>query len=219
MKKIVCLLALLFPIAVHAQTAAYSGFCDQGATSATTSGLTSTNKLQGIIPYCNVEVYLTGTLNKATIYKDALNTPLTNPFQAPVNGQILFYAATGQGYDIVKSGGIPPLTYTTPVTVTDWIVPSGASSGVGFQGYPLNVAASPYNAVADNVTNNTAAIQNAINAASYTGQDVFVPSAPGGYCYKFTEVLLVLRSCAQPRLQPERRIQLQLRRQSDLARQ
>lgn len=128
MKKIVCLLALLFPIAVHAQTAAYSGFCDQGATSATTSGLTSTNKLQGIIPYCNVEVYLTGTLNKATIYKDALNTPLTNPFQAPVNGQILFYAATGQGYDIVKSGGIPPLTYTTPVTVTDWIVPNAGNA-------------------------------------------------------------------------------------------
>ena len=120
MKKILFLLALLFPIAAHAQTAAYSGFCDQGATSAVTSGLSSTNKLQGIIPYCTVTVYLTGQLVKATIYKDALNTPQTNPFQAPVNGQITFFVATGQGYDIVKSGGIYPLVYTTPLTVTDW---------------------------------------------------------------------------------------------------
>src|SRR5208282_5296198 len=113
MKKILFLLALLFPIAAHAQTAAYSGFCDQGATSATTSGSNSTNKLQGVIPYCTVTVYLTGTLTKATIYKDAINTPQTNPYQTLANGQITFYAATGQGYDIVKSGGIPPLTYTT----------------------------------------------------------------------------------------------------------
>ena len=130
MKKILFLLALLFPIAAHAQTAAYSGFCDQGATSAVTSGLSSTNKLQGIIPYCTVEVFLTGTLTHATIYKDAINTPQTNPYRTTVNGQITFYAATGVGYDIVKSGGIPPLVYTNPLTVTDWQSGSGGSAGV-----------------------------------------------------------------------------------------
>jgi len=223
-KKIILLLALLFPIAAHAQTAAYSGFCDQGATPATVSGLNSTNRLQGVIPYCTVTVYLDGvsrvssatytsggtitgsigqTCNasftggtpsgsgsialtganviaggtafsitppgvgqystapttatltngtascsgtatvvttlapiKATIFKDSANTPQTNPYQTLANGQILFYAATGQGYDIVKSGGIPPLTYITPLTVTDWIVPTGGGSGVVTQLIP-----------------------------------------------------------------------------------
>jgi hypothetical protein len=214
MKKILFLLALLFPLAAHAQTAAYNGWCDQGTVSAVTSGLSSTNKLDGVIPYCTVTVYLdgvsqvssaayisggtiTGTIGqtcnatftggtpsgmgvialtgtnviasgggfaiappgtghyttapttatlsngtatcsgtatvvtvlspiKATIYKDALNTAQTNSYQTLANGQILFYAATGQAYDIVKSGGIAPLVYTTPVTVTGWIVPGGA---------------------------------------------------------------------------------------------
>ena len=219
MKKILfLLLALLLPIAAHAQTAAYSGFCDQGATPATVSGLNSTNRLQGIIPYCTVTVYLdgvsqvssasyssggtiTGTVGqtcnatfiggssdgtasialtganvitggtafaiappgigqyptnpttatlssgtatcsgtatvvtvlspiKATIFKDSSNTAQTNPYQTLANGQILFYAQEGQGYDIVKSGGIPPLTYTTPLTVTDWLVPIGGGGSV-----------------------------------------------------------------------------------------
>jgi hypothetical protein len=50
------------------------------------------------------------------------------------------------------------------------------------------VSASPYNAVADNSTDNTAAFQSAINAASLTGQDVYVPPAAAGYCYKFTHL-------------------------------
>ena len=116
---------MLISFSAFSQTAAYSGFCDQGGVSAVTSGLSSTNRLQGIIPYCTVTVYLTGTLTKATIYKDSVNTPQTNPYRTLANGQITFYAATGQGYDIVKSGGISPLIYTTPLTVTDWIVGAG----------------------------------------------------------------------------------------------
>jgi hypothetical protein len=219
MKKILFLLALLFPLAAHAQTAAYNGWCDQGTVSAVTSGLSSTNKLDGVIPYCTVTVYLdgvsqvssaayisggtiTGTIGqtcnatftggtpsgmgvialtgtnviasgggfaiappgtghyttapttatlsngtatcsgtatvvtvlspiKATIYKDSVNTPQTNSYQTLANGQILFYAATGQAYDIVKSGGIAPLVYTTPVTVTGWIVPGGGGGTPG----------------------------------------------------------------------------------------
>lgn len=235
MKNILFLLALLFPVAAHAQTAAYNSFCDQGGVSAVTSGLNSTNKLDGVIPYCTVTVYLdgvsqvstatytsggtiTGTVGqtcnatfpggtpsgtgsialtgtniiaggtsfaitppgvghyatapttatlsngtascsgtatvvtvlspiKATIYKDAVNTPQTNPYQTLVNGQILFYAATGQGYDIVKSGGIPPLVYVTPLTVTDWLVPTGGGSGGVPSGdiiWPTCTANEPY---------------------------------------------------------------------------
>src|SRR6185369_13612318 len=51
-------------------------------------------------------------------------TPLSNPFTADsLNavspGKWLFYAADGVGYDVVMSGGIAPLTFTAPVTLTD----------------------------------------------------------------------------------------------------
>ena len=143
MKKILFLLALLFPVVLGAQTAAYNGYCVQGGVSAVTSGQNSTNKLQGIIPYCNITVYLTGTLTKATIYKDSVNTPQTNPYQAPVNGKILFYAGTGTGYDVVLSGGIPPNTYTTPVTMTDVLVGGGSGGGVTQIVAGTNVTISP----------------------------------------------------------------------------
>jgi hypothetical protein len=186
MKKILFLLALLFPVAVHAQTAAYSGFCDQGATSATTSGLNSTNKLQGIIPYCNVEVYLTGTLTHATIYKDALNTSQTNPYRTTANGQITFYAATGQGYDIVKSGGIYPLTYSTPLTVTGWIsggygsgtVNSGLAGEIGY--YLLNgTIISGTFALPNGITATTQGCGTNLNDVA-TGQYVANCVVPGG---------------------------------------
>lgn len=127
------LLLALSGASAHSQTSAFNGVCFQGGVSAVTSGWSSANKLNGIIPSCTVSVYLTGTTTLATIYKDATNTPLSNPFTAAVlgsaaPGQWLFYAATGQGYDVVMSGGIAPLTYAQPVTLTDLIVPTGGSS-------------------------------------------------------------------------------------------
>jgi hypothetical protein len=135
MKRILFLLALLSPIAAHAQTAAWNGSCDQEATSAVTSGLPSTNKLQGIVPYCTVTVYLTGTLTKATIYKDVINTPQTNPYQAPVNGKVLFYAAQNTGYDIVGSGGFAPNTYPSPFTICTDCLTGGGNAGSGLTNF------------------------------------------------------------------------------------
>ena len=110
-------MAAMSPVA-FAQNAAWNGSCVQGATSAIVSGLSSANKLQGVIPSCYITIYLTGTTTKATIYKDGINTPQTNPYQTPVNGQILFYAAINTGYDIVGSGGILPNVYPNPVSYT-----------------------------------------------------------------------------------------------------
>ena len=121
-------------LAAHGQTAAFNGYCTQGGVSAQTSGLPSTNKLQGIIPQCDVEVFLTGTTTLATIYLDSSSTPLTNPFTADTLGKWLFYAATGQGYDVVMSGGFPPLVYPNPVTLTDLIIGGGGGCDCDFSG-------------------------------------------------------------------------------------
>jgi hypothetical protein len=127
---LVCFIFLSLPLDVRAQVGAVTGFCEQGAVSSATSGLPSTNKLQGVIPQCLVTVYLTGTLNKATIYSNSSEGTLTNPFQATINGQWLFYAAFGAGYDVVMSGGYPPNQYVTPVTLTD-IFANGSGGIIG----------------------------------------------------------------------------------------
>lgn len=123
--------ALLWPLHAIGQTDALNGFCSQGGVSAAVQGLNSTNKLAGIIPSCQVTVFLTGTTTKAALFKDAIGTTLSNPFTADAlgaaaPGKWLFYAADGQGYDVVMSGGIPPNTYPSPVTLTDL----GGSGGV-----------------------------------------------------------------------------------------
>ncbi len=120
MKKWFILLFISLSTVAFSQTAALTDYCKQGATQAVTSGLQSTNYLQGIVPYCTVTVYLTGTTTLATIYSNPANTPLSNPFTAPASGLWLFYAAINQGYDITLSGGIPPAPTNPgwPVTLT-----------------------------------------------------------------------------------------------------
>lgn len=126
---------------IYAQNGAITGFCVKGATPATTSGLNSTNTLQGIVPGgsagCLVQVYLTGTVTPATIYSNISGGSLTNPFRASLSGQWLFYAATGQAYDVVLSSGIPPNTYTSPVTLTGL----GSGGGGGGSGSVTNFSA------------------------------------------------------------------------------
>lgn len=130
MMKRLIFLAMLVAAPALAQTDGINGYCTLGATNAVTSNLNSSNKLQGIIPKCTVTVYLTGTTTKATIYADAIGTTLTNGFTADVSGQWLFYAATGQGYDVVMNGGTPPLVYTHAVALTDLKV-GGGGGGSG----------------------------------------------------------------------------------------
>lgn len=61
---------------------------------------------------------------------------LSNPFTAAALGSVapgqwLFYAADGTPYDVTMSGGISPLTYNAPVTLTGLIHTAGAGGGGG----------------------------------------------------------------------------------------
>ena len=131
MKKWLALLfiACLTSVGAAAQNGAINGYCVQGATQASTSGSPSSNYLQGVVPTCTITVYLTGTTTLATIYSDVSGTPLTNPFNSAFSGQWLFYAAEGQAYDVLLSGGTYPNIYTIPVTLTGLF--SGGSGGGG----------------------------------------------------------------------------------------
>ena len=126
---IVCVARVAF-----AQTyAPIQNYCSMGGVSALTSGLSSTNKLLGIVPSCTVTVYLTGTTTLATIYSNSAGTSLPNPFTATnlagvAPGQWIFFvpAASSQAYDVVLSGGIPPNVYVNPVTLTGVSLGGGA---------------------------------------------------------------------------------------------
>jgi hypothetical protein len=130
MNKIAALMFLLFATVAGAQTAAVNGYCALGAAQANTSGLSSANYLQGVIPSCTVTVYLTGTTIKATIYSNGSGGALTNPFTANSDATWLFFAAVSQGYDVVLSGGNPPNVYPTPKTLTG-LYPSTQFSSPG----------------------------------------------------------------------------------------
>ena len=132
LKGLIGLMVCFLPLSALAETGAIEGHSYLGGTKAVTSGLSSTNYLNGIIPSATITVYLTGTQTLATIYSDANNTPLGNPFTSnaasSVNpGGFLFWASKTQGYDIVLSGGIAPNTYPAPVTITA-IFPSGGGT-------------------------------------------------------------------------------------------
>ena len=120
MKRLAVIIGLLAGCLAHAQTGAINGYANLGGTSALLSGMSSTNKMQGIIPGATITVYLTGTSTKATIYKDASSTPLENPFTAnaatsPNPGAWVFWAATNAGVDVIGSGGAAPNNYPAPV--------------------------------------------------------------------------------------------------------
>ena len=141
MKKLAILLALLlWPALALGQTGAYSGHTFVGGLPATTSGMNSSNYMDGIIPGASITVYLTGTTTKATIYADGSNTPLSNPFfsnLAPGTnpGGFIFWAAQNQGLDIQAQGGMgnascttSPLCYPTATTLQVDVYPNNSFS-------------------------------------------------------------------------------------------
>ena len=136
--KLLLLLLILLPVSAAAQTGSIQDYCTLGGTSAATQGLNSTNKLQGIIPGCTVTVFFSGTTTQVPgtqIFKDSIGTVLGNPFTAnvitsPNSGGWLFFALCSQTYDIMMSGGNPPLSYSNPVTRTA-VSPNGCGGGGG----------------------------------------------------------------------------------------
>jgi hypothetical protein len=108
----------------HAQTqlGAVNGYCTGGATNAVTSGLSSSNKLQAVVPKCTVTVYYTGSSILIPIYTST-GAPLSNSFTANTDGSWLFYIPQNVGVDIVLSGGGPPNSYATAKVYTDVVAP------------------------------------------------------------------------------------------------
>ncbi len=142
MKKLALMIAImLWPVCVLGQTGAVQGHCFQGGTRAATSGMNSSNYLQGIIPACSVTVYLHGTITTAVIYADSSNTPLANPFTANVAtgvdpGGWIFYASSTSAVDVFGSGGqsnpsctTAPLCYASVTPLVLNTLPGAASGG------------------------------------------------------------------------------------------
>lgn len=177
---------LLFPSICLARTK-YQGYVQQGNGAVKVGGASTTvtpntsNRVIESFPNCTVTVYVAGTLTLATLYSDNAGTSKANPFTADTTGFYFFYVDDGR-YDIRFSGtGI-----TTPFTIADVSigtgVPSPAASAI------CNVKDPTYagGAKGDGTTDDTAAIQAAINCTSGT---VFFPK-PSSY-YKITDTLTV----------------------------
>jgi len=91
---------------------------------------------------CQVTVYLNGTLTKATIFSDNLNTPLANPFAAdPSTGLWFFYSANGR-YDVQLSGGVPAIS--PAYTLSDYLLNDPAAVGAFIQSPTANGAQSGF---------------------------------------------------------------------------
>jgi hypothetical protein len=223
MKRIFVFLStiLMFGAAslAYGQTAALPVYdCIQNGTQAVTSGLKSSNYLQGVVPYCTVTIYLTGTTTIAT------TNPQT-PLQAKSDGSIPpIYATTGVGYDVKFSGGIYPNVYVTPVTLTDVQVGgsgggggglsapvlinqggtgattvAGAQANLGILGPTFNVMNSTYagGAKGDGVTDDTAAIKATYAACFNSGTTPWGGTVqfPGGHSYLVSSTIPMYDGC------------------------
>lgn len=124
------------------------------------------NQIGLAISNATVTVKLAGTATNATIYSDDGVTPKTNPLTSDISGKYDFYVADGR-YDIVITG-----TGLTTRTLSDVEIGDVASSKAG--GNPVyDVVA--YGALGDGSTDDTAAIQAAINVARNGGGTVYFP--------------------------------------------
>lgn len=114
----------------------YQNFCQKGGQTVVVQGLNSTTKVQASYPLCTVNVYLTGTLTLATIYSDAIFTPLANPFTANSDSSFGFYASSSICYDVTVSGGTPAMP--SPFTYSNICLGFGGSGGTGTPGGAIN---------------------------------------------------------------------------------
>ncbi len=165
---------------------------------------TATNSTLTVLSNASCVVYIAGTLGAATLYSDNGVTPLANPFLSSATGRIDFYAANGR-YDVVVSK-VGYLTVTiSDIELDDLLAPSGSNSvgylpaGTGAVASTVqtklreSVSVKDFGATGNGTTDDTAAIQAAINAVaavSFTGVGSKIVFFPQGY-YKITSTILV----------------------------
>lgn len=130
----ICCAALIFGLILSVDFAEarnrVNGNCEQGGNVTVTAGVRSTTFVQQSFPGCLVLVTVTGSLTRATLYSDNLNTPLANPFNADaITGAWFFYADDGH-YDVTLSQG----GMQNPQTIGD--IPVVSASGGGGTGGP-----------------------------------------------------------------------------------
>lgn len=101
------------------------GWVEKGGVTVTTSGVSSSNNVQGSYISATVTVYNAGTLTLSTIYSDNGITPKANPFTADATGYWFFYAANAR-YDVTFSGG----GLTTPFTLSDYLLQDLSGGGI-----------------------------------------------------------------------------------------
>lgn len=131
MKRLIYLAMLLASTTALAQTGPITSYCQLGATQANVTNILSTNFQEGVVPSCTVQVYLTGTFTPATIYSNGSSGALSNPFTANPDGSFTFWAATGQGYDAVLSGGVVPIVYPNAKTISALYPANNSGGGAG----------------------------------------------------------------------------------------
>jgi len=146
---------------------------------------TSTSSTLMVLSNATCTVYVAGTSTAATLYSDNGITPLANPFLSSSTGQVAFYAANGT-YDLVVSK-IGYLTVTISAIELDDLLASTGSSGVGYLPAGTgavattvqtklreSVSVKDFGAVGDGTTDDSAAIQAALNSGSLS---VYLPPA------------------------------------------
>jgi Pectate lyase superfamily protein len=118
----------------------------------------------GLAPGATITVFQTGTVVAALLYSDATQaTPLANPFLADANAFYHFYTPSRVDIQFSGVGVLAPYTIGDARPADEWV---------------YNVR--NYGATGDGVTNDTAAIQLALDAAATDGGGaVFFP--PGVY--------------------------------------
>ena len=148
------------------------------------------------VPYAPIQVCVvtsvgTPCLPTAAIYSNynLSGSPLTQPTAADQNGNYTFYAANlpNPSFYIVQ---------VTPIQGTTWSYVVGAQPA-GIPNSQINVMAPPFNAKGDCVTDDSAAIQAALNVQLTSTPQItaYFPAPPGG-CY-LTSTLTVTGASMQ----------------------